>query len=37
MTVEEYVHRVRLALGVQSQPKTNAPIDRARRIALPGR
>jgi hypothetical protein len=37
MTVEEYVHRVRLALGVQSQPKANAPIDRARRIALPGR
>jgi hypothetical protein len=36
MTVEEYVHRVRLALGVQSQPKA-PPIDRARRIALPGR
>jgi hypothetical protein len=37
MTVEEYVHRVRLALGVPSQPKANPPIDRARRIALPGR
>ncbi|HEX6812562.1 MAG TPA: hypothetical protein VF384_13130 [Planctomycetota bacterium] len=37
MTVEEYVHRVRIALGVQNQPKAASPVDRARRIALPGR
>jgi hypothetical protein len=37
MTVEAYVHQVRQALGVKSEPRANGPADRARRIALPGR
>ena len=38
MTVEDYVHRVQQALGVQKHPpKPTSAADRARRIALPGR
>jgi len=37
MTVEEYVHRVRRALGVQEPSRPPTATDRARRIALPGR
>jgi hypothetical protein len=38
MTVEEYVHRVRQALGVADRPlKPATPAERVRRMALPGR
>jgi hypothetical protein len=38
MTVEEYVHLVRQALGVSAPPpKVTPSTERARRIALPGR